>query len=97
VKNKSPDDFLLPFLRFILEKSNLVRLKDNGAVPGLNRNEVYSIKSSFPNPQEQQKIADCLSSLNDLISAQTQKLNALKAHKKGLMQQLFPSADEVTG
>lgn len=39
---------------------------------------------------EQQKIADCLSSLDDLIAAETQKLDALKTHKKGLMQQLFP-------
>ena len=45
--------------------------------------------------REQQRIADCLSSLDDLIAAQTQKLEALKTHKKGLMQQLFPSPEEV--
>jgi len=48
-----------------------------------------------PSQEEQQKIADCLTSLDDLITAQTQKLAALKTHKKGLMQQLFPFADEV--
>ncbi len=42
------------------------------------------------NPSEQQKIADCLSSLDDLIRAQGEKIEALKQHKKGLMQQLFP-------
>ncbi|MEM9449803.1 MAG: restriction endonuclease subunit S [Cyanobacteria bacterium P01_E01_bin.6] len=45
--------------------------------------------------EEQQKIADCLSSLDDRITAETQKLDTLKAHKKGLMQQLFPALDEV--
>jgi type I restriction enzyme S subunit len=40
--------------------------------------------------EEQQKIADCLSSLDELIELQAKKLEALKAHKKGLMQQLFP-------
>jgi len=45
----------------------------------------------YPEKEEQQKIADCLASLDDLITAQTQKLAALKTHKKGLMQQLFPS------
>lgn len=45
---------------------------------------------------EQQKIADCLTTLDDLITAQTQKLAALKVHKQGLMQQLFPALDEVT-
>ncbi|MDR2383064.1 MAG: restriction endonuclease subunit S [Prevotellaceae bacterium] len=43
-----------------------------------------------PNPKEQQKIADCLSSLDELICVQILKLEALKIHKKGLMQQLFP-------
>lgn len=43
------------------------------------------------NPKEQQKIADCFSSLDDLISAVTDKIEALKEHKKGLMQRLFPA------
>lgn len=46
-------------------------------------------------PKEQQKIADCLSSINDLITAQSQKVDALKTHKKGLMQQLFPREGET--
>jgi len=40
--------------------------------------------------EEQQKTSDCLSSLDEVINLQTQKLDTLKAHKKGLMQQLFP-------
>ena len=54
----------------------------------LKQKEVFfpSIKSG-----EQQKIADCLSSLDDLIEATTQKVKALKEHKKGLMQRLFPA------
>ena len=38
-------------------------------------------------------IASCLTTLDDLIAAQTQKHEALKTHKKGLMQQLFPSPE----
>jgi len=45
--------------------------------------------------KEQQKIADCLSSLDELIAAQGRKVEALKTHKKGLMQQLFPRAGET--
>lgn len=41
------------------------------------------------------KIADCLSSLDALIAAQSDKLDALKTHKKGLMQQLFPREGEI--
>jgi len=46
-------------------------------------------------PKEQQKIADCLSSLDELISLEGQRLDALKAHKKGMMQQLFPGEGET--
>lgn len=44
---------------------------------------------------EQQKIADCLGSLDDLIAAEGRKLEALRQHKQGLMQQLFPQPDET--
>ena len=57
--------------------------------------DLFEIKR--PGIPEQQRIADCLTSLDELITAQTQKLDALKAHKKGLMQQLFPSTEEVEG
>lgn len=44
---------------------------------------------------EQQKIAGCLSSLDELIAAQVRKVDALKTHKRGLMQQLFPRQGET--
>ena len=53
------------------------------------------IKIAAPEPAEQQKIADCLSSLDELITAQARKVDALKTHKKGLMQQLFPREGET--
>ncbi|MCY4165258.1 MAG: hypothetical protein OXF03_03825 [Gammaproteobacteria bacterium] len=51
----------------------------------------------FPDPKlgEQRKIADCLGSLDDLIAAEGRKLEALRQHKKGLMQQLFPQPGET--
>ena len=49
----------------------------------------------IPSPPEQQKIADCLNSLDDLIAAEGRKLEALRRHKQGLMQQLFPRAGET--
>lgn len=47
-----------------------------------------------PTAAEQQKIADCLGSLDDLIVAEGGKLKALRQHKQGLMQQLFPQEGE---
>lgn len=52
--------------------------------------ELNKLKFCFPGNKEQQKIADCLTSIDDLITAQAQKIDVLKSHKKGLMQQLFP-------
>lgn len=49
-----------------------------------------------PKIDEQKKIADCLSSIDTLIAAEADKLEALKGHKKGLMQQLFPAPGETT-
>ncbi len=44
---------------------------------------------------EQQKIADCLGSLDDLIAAEGRKLETLRQHKQGLMQQIFPRRGEA--
>ena len=61
--------------------------------PGINSNEYGSFSIPLPpNLSEQQRIADCLTSLDDLITAATQEIDTLKTHKKALMQQLFPSA-----
>ena len=55
------------------------------------------IKIPFPSVDEQRRISACLASLDDLIAAQTHKLDALKRHKHGLMQQLFPAPDAGEG
>ena len=49
------------------------------------------IRVAVPKLKEQQKIADCLSSLDNLIQAKDKQIDALKDHKQGLMQQLFPT------
>ena len=67
--------------------------------PGINATEYASIPLPLPPDRrtlaEQQKIADCLGSLDDLIAADGRQLEALRQHKQGLMQQLFPQAGET--
>jgi type I restriction enzyme, S subunit len=86
-----------PFLNNIhgrwLRSFIAVGARANGALQ-VNSKDLFSLLISYPELPEQQKIASCLSSLNDLITAENQKLDALKAHKKGLMQQLFPAEGE---
>ena len=83
------------FLYFLLMRAGLEGMKDLGSVPGLNRKIAYSTRVLLPlSRREQQKIAECLGSLDGLIAAEGRKLEALQQHKKGLMQQLFPSGEE---
>lgn len=84
--------------RFIfLHFQDIDWLKHNeaGGVPSLSKTNIEKIEVAIPKIEEQQKIADCLSSLDDLIVAESQKLNTPKTHKKGLMQQLFPQEGET--
>ena len=66
------------------------------APPKLTLGKLKSIPIPVPaTAAEQQKIADCLTSLDEVIAAQGRKVEALKAHKRGLMQQLFPREGET--
>lgn len=57
--------------------------------PKLMNGVMSDIIIPLPLLPEQQKIADCLSSLDELIAAQGRKIELLKLQKMGLMQQLF--------
>ena len=57
----------------------------------VSTSDIKQISVMIPHSiDEQQKIAECLSALDETITAEADKLEALKNHKKGLMQQLFP-------
>ena len=77
-----------------LNSINLEEFLTGMAQPKLNRAKLDIIPIPLPEPEEQQRIASCLLSIDDLITEHTQKLELLKGHKKGMMQQLFPSVDE---
>lgn len=65
-------------------------------VLGISANRMRNLRLPLPHdPAEQQKIAECLSSVDELMAAQARKVDALKTHKKGLMQQLFPTEGET--
>jgi type I restriction enzyme S subunit len=91
-KKKSNRALLRLLEPLIHEKINA---RGEGQNNNLSKEFLSSIVLVIPEPDEQQRIADCLANLDDLIAAQTQKLEAIKTHKKGLMQQLFPSPEEI--
>jgi restriction endonuclease S subunit len=84
------------FVYFLYSSVGMGRFSSGSGVPTLNRNDVHAFSAPIPtSTAEQQKIAECLSSADELIAAQARKLDALKTHKKGLMQQLFPREGET--
>lgn len=68
----------------------VARVSSLAAIPMLSQKQIKEFPFLIPLPKEQKKIAICLSFLDNLISAQTGKIERLQLHKKGLMQGLFP-------
>lgn len=87
------------YVAYFLASENSQRLfrasTDTGTKAGMSLIGIQNIELMLTSFAEQKRIADCLTSLDDLIAAQIQVLEAHKTYKKGLMQQLFPSAEAV--
>ena len=91
IEGRSVDGFIF----YSLSRVDLIDFA-GGAVPSVTKKAIESIITSVPpNMDEQKKVAACLSSLDDLISAETHKLDAFKDYKKGLTQHLFPREGET--
>ncbi|MGC5745576.1 restriction endonuclease subunit S [Chryseobacterium sp. NFX27] len=89
LKNKGDDN-----LKFIYEL--IAQIKFNATEhKRYYISEYQNLSVNVPNSNEQQKIANCLTSLDELITAHNDKLEALKNHKKGLLQNLFPQEGET--
>ena len=86
------------WLFYKLDLLNLNRYATGQAQPGLSVEVLEKVQCIVPTKEsEQKKIADCLTSIDEAIAVQSQAINLLKLHKKGLMQQLFPAVEEVKG
>jgi len=87
---------VVEWLYYQLVMMNLNQYATGQAQPGLSVNVLEKLQVKVPSTTtEQQQIADCLSCVDDLITEQVKKIEALRTHKKGLMQGLFPSIEEV--
>lgn len=96
---KTKADVLNPFLVQTIWgdgfQNAIGKLATGSTAKGINQKSLRTIPIRLPNKNEQRQIADCLSPLDDLITAQRQEIEALKTHRKGLMQQLFPVLNKV--
>lgn len=83
------------FVKMTLEAENnqnkLLSQSAGGAIKNVvSVSQIKELELLIPSIEEQQKIASCFSSLDHIITAQTEQIEQLKLHKKGLMQGLFP-------
>lgn len=77
-------------------EKEIYSLSGSSSMPAISFSTLDNLDIKYPeNPKEQQKIANCLSSIDDLIEEQSKKIEDLQYHKKGLMQQLFPNVNSL--
>ena len=79
--------FLNYYLLYDVEKIKSQRT--GGTMVHITKNAMEHRELQFPCLAEQQKIADCLSTLDDVIEKQKTTLAAWEELKKGLLQQMF--------
>lgn len=89
----TPRNLNSKILYYLLNRNPYFLSFDDGVKQtNLRKDDVLNCPLLIPSePKEQEKIANTLSSIDDLINAQIQKIEALNLHKKGLLQGLFPS------
>jgi type I restriction enzyme, S subunit len=96
---KNLENLIPEFSRYLFHSSiyrkSISVLAQGSTRYNISKGAFLNLKLPIPKSKEQKKIADCLSSLDDVISAQSQKIDGLKDHKKGLMQIFFPAKGEL--
>lgn len=92
IRTKLNGVFLAYYLNNV-KKRDIAQIAQGISVVHLYSSQLKSLVINIPELEEQQKIASCLSAVDELISTQSKKIEQLRQHKKGLMQKLFPKID----
>ncbi|QBR29667.1 MULTISPECIES: restriction endonuclease subunit S [Pseudomonas] len=95
IRTQGPSEFFFQALRSQSVHGRILAVRKGSTFQEISLEALRNIRLLHPAIAEQKRVADCLSTLDTLITAQTQKFEALKIHKKGLIQQLFPSMEVV--
>lgn len=72
-----------------------MRMSAKATVDSVRLEMISDMPIYLPSLKEQKRIADFLTSLDDLLTGTKSILEQLKVHKKGLMQKLFPASGRV--
>lgn len=78
------------------KKLDIILSGGNGSIANLRGEDILNLSFYIPNSfEEQQKISDCLASIDSIIDSQVKKIDNLIKHKKALMQGLFPDMESI--
>jgi type I restriction enzyme S subunit len=94
LKSKNKNLYDLSWIYYFLNTFNFSIYVKGSGIPHIYYSDFKNGKIAVPKPKEQHKIADCLSALDSLITAQSEKVDQLTLHKTALMQGLFPKIIE---
>ncbi|MGG3734118.1 restriction endonuclease subunit S [Heyndrickxia coagulans] len=86
---KESNRYDLLFLYYKLKTLDLDKMNTHSAVPGLNREQLYSIKTKFPKITEQKAIANILSTLDEKIETNNQINEKLEEMAQALFKHWF--------
>lgn len=93
IRSKNDGTFLSYYLNSA-KKHRIAQMSQGISVIHLYANQLKTLEVNLPSIEEQKKIAQFLSSVDEIILMQTKKIKALQKYKKGLIQQLFPAINE---
>lgn len=83
-------DVNISFIYYLSQSVRFSKYAQVGALPSCNASDIGDIKVALPvSTQEQQKIADFLTSIDQAITVKSQKIVKVEQWKKGLMQKMF--------
>ncbi len=87
VNKKNSNEFMYYWI--LHNKKEFIKRANGSTFPEISGKEVKKIKGWFPTLKEQQKIAEFLISLDNLIESKQKQITLAEQWKKGLMQRLF--------
>ena len=95
LKSKDSKRYFLKWIYYLLNTLDFSSYVKGAGIPHIYYSDIKHKCIYIPSFSEQEKIADCLSSLDDYINATQEKIEILQAHKKGLIQQLLPALGKI--
>ncbi|TDR18633.1 restriction endonuclease subunit S [Flavobacterium cheniae] len=89
LRTKNNSKFLYQFLHTDKFVSRVLLHCTGTSYPSINSSDLSEIQISLPKPEEQQKIASFLTSVDERLTLLAQQKEKLELYKKGVMQQIF--------